>query len=368
MSGYSPFRHIGSLIRKRRPIQLTLFVTRRCNAACPFCFYLSEEPPPPRNGELNLAEIERLSASLGSLLWLAFSGGEIFLRPDLAAIARIFYRRNRPAIILLPSNGMMPDSIAATTEEIARDCPKSTVVVKLSLDGPSHLHDRLRGVAGAYERMRRTWRRLNDVKSRVDNLEIGLNSVFCAANQDVMEEIIALAAGFEGLDTHSVSLIRGTVGDPGLKEVDIERYEHAAGLLASGARQGKGRHYRFFGGGWKAAQDNVQRRLIARAARRRRRPVPCHAGRLTLVVDEQGHVYPCESFDLFLGNLRDHDFDLRALMRTDKAVKIMTAVAKGGCHCTHECYMMMNILFSLGTQMSVLKEYFRLAAARTLRR
>jgi hypothetical protein len=39
---------------------------------------------------------------LGRLLWLAFSGGEIFLLDDLVDIAKTFYGNNTPAIILLP--------------------------------------------------------------------------------------------------------------------------------------------------------------------------------------------------------------------------------------------------------------------------
>ena len=76
-------RHLDSIAWKRRPIHLTFFVTRRCNARCPFCFYLqSTEMAEADAAELSLEEIERISSSLGSLLWLAFSGGEIFLRKD----------------------------------------------------------------------------------------------------------------------------------------------------------------------------------------------------------------------------------------------------------------------------------------------
>ena len=97
---YSPFRYISSIAWKGRPIHLTFFITRRCNSKCPYCFYLrSDDAPPVSAPELSLEEIERISSSLGSLLWLAFSGGEIFLRDDLVEIARTFYRNNKPAII-----------------------------------------------------------------------------------------------------------------------------------------------------------------------------------------------------------------------------------------------------------------------------
>ena len=42
---YSALPHIPSTFRKRRPIQLTYFVTRKCNARCPWCFYLKSSDP-----------------------------------------------------------------------------------------------------------------------------------------------------------------------------------------------------------------------------------------------------------------------------------------------------------------------------------
>ena len=57
----SLLRHAGSILWKRRPIQLTFFVTRKCNARCPFCFYLqSADHPDDGAAELTLGEIEKI--------------------------------------------------------------------------------------------------------------------------------------------------------------------------------------------------------------------------------------------------------------------------------------------------------------------
>ena len=126
-------RHVGSILWKRRPVHLTFFLTRKCNAHCPFCFYLqSPDNPQTAAPELSLDEIGRISRSLGRLLWLAFSGGEVYLRKDLVEISKLFYDRNRPAIMLYPSNGLMPDLIRDQTERIVAHCRGSIVVVKLS--------------------------------------------------------------------------------------------------------------------------------------------------------------------------------------------------------------------------------------------
>ena len=184
---YSPFRHLDSIVWKRSPIQLTFFLTRRCNARCPFCFYVSHEEKNSGSDELSVSEIQKISQHLDKLLWLAFSGGEIFLRSDLVEISRIFYKNNRPAIILLPTNGLLADIIYTRVEAIVKECPKSTIVVKLSLDGPEHVHDKLRGVDGSYQKTLKTCTALGGLLDRYANFELGINTVFCQANQDYVK-------------------------------------------------------------------------------------------------------------------------------------------------------------------------------------
>ncbi len=362
--GYSPFRHIGSVFWKRRPIQLTFFVTRKCNARCPFCFYLSRDEAGGRGPELSLDEIERASSSLGSLLWLAFSGGEPFLRDDIVDVVRAFYRNNRPAVILLPTNGLLPGLIAERTEAVLRSCPNSTVTVKLSLDGPEEVHDRLRGVPGAYRKVLETHRLLKRLLPGYGNFELGFNSVICSENQDRMPEVLDLVRNLDPRLTHTVSLVRGSVRDGRLKEVDGERYRETADQLAANLAAAQTGVYRFAGARLKAAQDIVQRRLIWRTAAEQRSLVPCTAGRLTLVLTETGDLYPCEAFDRKLGNLREAGYDIPAILRGSAAHTAIGRIRKEGCFCTHECYMMMNVLFTPAMYPRLLAEYLRLGPGR----
>jgi len=360
---YSPFRHVGSILWKRRPIHLTFFLTRRCNALCPFCFYLSRTNSGTLGPELTLDEIGRSSASLGSLLWLAFSGGEPFLRDDIVEIAQAFYRNNRPAIILLPTNGLLPEVILERTEAILRHCPKCTVTVKLSLDGPEDVHDKLRGVPGAYRKVLETYQGLKGLLGKHRNFELGFNSVLCAANQDRVHEVTRLIRSLDQQLTHTVSLVRGTVRDQRLKEVDGEKYREAAERLARDLDSAKAGIYRFPGARLKAAQDIVQRRLIHRTVTEQRGLIPCTAGRLTLVLTETGDLYPCESFERRMGNIREGGYDIPAIVRNSSARTAVRDISESGCFCTHECYTMMNVLFTPAMYPQVLAEYLKLAPA-----
>lgn len=363
---FSPARHIGSIFCKNQPIQLTLFLTRRCNARCPFCFYISTDKKEAEQPELTLAEIEKIAANTGILLWLAFSGGEIFLRQDLADIARIFYKHNRPAIILLPTNGLLPDAIRTKTEEIIKSCPQSTIAVKLSLDGDALLHDSIRGVAGGFKKVMQTYEALGPLLDQYPNFELGINSVFCSKNQDQMDRLLDFVAGLDKIKTHTVSLIRGEVAETGLKEVDLEKYRQTIEKMETNLKQKQAAIYRFTGGRLKAAQDILQRRLIYETARGRRSLTPCYAGRLNLVITETGELYPCEDFSsgMKIGSLRESGYDPAGLLKTAAGRRILAAIRNRKCHCTHECYFMTNILFNPARYPALLKEYLQLRPAR----
>ncbi len=363
---HSLFRHIGSVFFKRNPIHLTFFVTRRCNMKCPFCFYLLNKDREIENesnsAELSIDEIEKISSSMKKLLWLAFSGGEIFLRPDIVEITDIFYKNNKPAIILFPTNGLLTEVIKEKIETILNRCKKSTVVVKLSVDGSEGLHDSLRGRQGSFRKAIETYGALQGFAEKYPNFELGINTVFCAANQNAMEEIIGLANTMKNIKTHTVSLIRGDISDKMLTEIDIEKYLETIDKLEANLKNKKAAVYSFRGARIKAAQDILQRRLIYQTILQQKRLVPCYAGRLNLVLTENGNVYPCEILAESFGNVREYDYDMTKVIRSKKALKTLKLIKNRGCYCTHECYMMTNILFNPFLYPYILKEYFELPA------
>lgn len=358
---YSPFRHIPDIAWKRRPIHLTFFVTRRCNSNCPFCFYLrSDDAAVQDRPELSLEEIEKVSSSLGPLLWLAFSGGEVFLREDLVEIAKAFYRNNRPAIMLFPTNGLLPGLIRERIEAVAASCPKSVVALKLSIDGLGDAHDSLRRTPGSFAKTLETCQAVAELAARYPNFELGVNTVFCSENQDAMDGIIEFVAGLAGVRTHTISLVRGSLENKQYGQVDQNKYLAAIHRLERNLKEGKSSVYRFGGGRIKAGQDIIQRRLIHRTMTERTRLVPCYAGRLNLVLEEGGDVFPCEVLKESFGNVRDYGYDMRKVVRSEKARKIHAAIGNKECFCTHECYYMTNILFNPRLYPSLLKEYLLL--------
>ena len=377
---YSPFRHISSVLWKHKPVHLTVFLTRRCNLRCSFCFYpvrkessqvgrdkkhtefsngvnLSSDADKDMT-ELNLDEIKKISSSIGRLLWLAFSGGEIFLRKDLVEITRAFYEKNKPAIILFPTNGILTEIIREKIEAILKYCEKSIIVVKLSLDGTEYVHNSIRG-KGSFQKTMQTYNALGGLLERYPNFELGINTVFCSANQDNMDSLIEFINKLDNIKTHTVSLIRGKVSDESLKNIDINKYHRTLKKMESNLRNRTSGIYRFKGARLKAAQDILQRRLIHETLIQKRQLIPCYAGRLNLVLTESGDVYPCESFTMNIGNVKNYGYNLKSLLKTEQAEKIIHSIQNNKCYCTHECYFMTNILFNPRMYPLLLKEYMQ---------
>lgn len=288
-------------------------------------------------------------------MWLAYSGGEIFLRDDIDEITKIFYKKTRPAIILFSSNGLLTEVIRKKIEIILDSCKQSTIVVKLSLDGTESLHDSIRG-QGSFQKTIKTYMALGELLDKYPNFEIGINTVFCSANQDRMDDIIEYVKVLDKIKTHTVSLVRGK----GLKEIDIEKYHVTINKLAENLRKKTTSIYRFKGARIKAAQDILQRRLIYETETKRKQLIDCYAGRLNLVLTEAGDLYPCESFTKKMGNVRDSEYDIKKILRSEQALNILGSIRDSGCFCSHECYLMTNILFNFRMYPKLFREYLQL--------
>jgi len=349
--------HARSLLLKTRPAHLTFFVTRRCNARCPPCFYARERDAVGGAPELSLDEIRRVARSMGPLLWVLFSGGEPFLREDLVGIAGVFHETNRAGFLTFPTNGSMPEVIAEATEAILDRCEGSVVVVKLSLDGLGADHDALRRTPGGFEKVLRTHERLAALARRRPRLELGVNTLFCPENQHRLDGLVDLVARLDGVRSHTLTMLRGAPGAGAPAGVDLDLYRRVTALLEE---RWSGRFHRFAGSRLKAAQDRLQHRLVHETLRRGRRVLPCRAGSLSLVLSETGELWACEGRrEESLGNVRTAGHDVGAVLRSERARRVLADVAEGRCHCSHECNLLVNVLSSPTMVPRLLHEWAR---------
>ena len=85
-------------VLRRRPFQVLLQVTNRCNMQCSFCDFWPNGVAPGE--ELTLADFARIEGELSELgtFLVSIEGGEPLVRPDLVEIVRIFGRRHKTAL------------------------------------------------------------------------------------------------------------------------------------------------------------------------------------------------------------------------------------------------------------------------------
>jgi radical SAM protein with 4Fe4S-binding SPASM domain len=136
-------RLISRTVEKRRPLSVHFDLTYRCNERCLHC-YLDHDD----HGELTTAECIAVMEDLASAgtLFLTFSGGEIFLRPDLYEILAAARRLHFD--VSLKTNALL-----VTTERAAqlREFGVRRVQISVYSDVPQ-VHDAITKVSGSLQR------------------------------------------------------------------------------------------------------------------------------------------------------------------------------------------------------------------------
>jgi radical SAM protein with 4Fe4S-binding SPASM domain len=127
--------------------------TKLCNLKCEHCY--ENAGPKAMEDELTTEEAKRVIDEFedAGVVAIAFSGGEPLLRKDIFEVAG--YAKSRGFFTSIATNG------TTITSDVARKMKGVFGYVEISLDGFEEVHDKFRGVKGA-------WRRtFNGIKSCV---------------------------------------------------------------------------------------------------------------------------------------------------------------------------------------------------------
>ena len=267
--------------------------------------------------EISTSDLEAHRASLRELQvrWVVLSGGEPLMHSDLGALSQFF--RSEGLRVTLLTAGLILERHAALVAESMDD-------IIVSLDGPPDVHNSIRGVPRAFERLAQGLAAVRQIRPDVpitgrctvqkgnhlhlqatvqSALRLGLNSIsFLAA--DVSSSAFNHPEGWAP-DRHSAVA-------PDAKEVEELSCEiesllencHAAienGFVVEGAEKLRRivRHFR--------AQLGQVEPLAPR----------CNAPWVSAVIEADGNVRPC-FFHPSLGNIREGP--LHAILNGEKAV------------------------------------------------
>lgn len=342
-------------MRRREFNSLFLFVTSRCNSLCRTCFYFDKLNS---RDDLTFNEIARISETAGPFRKLWLSGGEPFLRDELAEIVGMFARRNGVANVNLPTNGLLPDRMWRALDRMVELCPDTSIDLNFSLDGLQRTHDAIRGVPNGFTKtlgvMAEAARRYRGVK----RLRRNVLTVITAENHG---EVVALAEHLRDhaeIDGQYFEIVRGAAPDPSLKALTRETvadlharlmpfHRHYAdrlfARLAPGVRDVVRTYYL---GNLRFHFDLHESCLEGPEAW----PMPCTAGETSIVIDHNGRFRSCEMRGV-VGDLHDYDFDIRRALDSEAMRAEVAAIPGANCWCTHSCFIQESSKFSAKAQL-----------------
>lgn len=345
------------LYKRGMPLQLIFFVTSKCNCRCRHCFYWQELGNNTK--DLTIDEIEKISKNKFNLLWLSLTGGEPFLRDDLADIALMFYKNSKVGNISIPTNGLLQDKIIKTTKAIAKECPKAFISVIFSFDGLKDTHNYIRG-SDTFEIAVKNFKILKSIQNQHNNLGIAAQITCTAENQaEIQPSYIYLRDELKP-DNITINLVRGDLRYPDIKDVDIRYYEGMIEQIKLDRQKDRLLYYNLPFSKLVTIRNFLTYKLISEVFKQDKFISPCYAGYLNTVISEAGDVYPCERFEFKMGNLRDNNYDFKRIWDSHKSHKIREYIKKTKCFCTYECAMSANVLFNPRFYPKILKEMLKI--------
>ncbi len=215
-TGYGEFsrRIHDRLLEKNIPLEGSIEVTERCNLHCAHCFInQAAGDQNARDRELSSDEIVSIidQAVDEGCLWLLFTGGEPFLRPDFLDI--YLHAKRRGLLITLFTNGtLLTPAIADTLAEYP---PFS---IEISCYGATtETYERVTGVPGSHEQCIRG---IELLLSR--NLPLKIKSPLMKLNYHEREALQEFAASLGIEFRYDVELNLRTNGDQGPAQQRLE--------------------------------------------------------------------------------------------------------------------------------------------------
>lgn len=250
------------------------------------------------------------------------TGGEPFLREDLHKIISVIWKRCDKPRIVISTNGLNPTSMEQQLKEIIN--LRIRVGVRISVDGIGEIHNRVRGVDGAFDLAMES----AEVLKKLKIADAGLAFTILEENLDQLEEVYDLSRkiGFQ----FAVSIAQNSkvyfhidniqpVTQKGLLQRQMERI--ITKQLRHWDIKDWFRAYHLY---W------LYHYSIGRGL-----PISCSAADDFFFLAPDGDVYICPVLDMKLGNICETSFnEIWASDKTAKARQFATTCQK---HCWMIC-------------------------------
>lgn len=297
---------------KSKKLNGTVIVTYRCNAKCTMCNRYKCPSKPEE--ELGIEIIKKLPP----MYFTNITGGEPFIRNDLADIIRELYKKSDR--IVISTNGFFTDRIIKICEEF----PK--IGIRISLEGLEDTNNKIRGLDDGFNRGFSTLKKL--IEMGHPDVGIGMTIQDCNAKDviplyEIAESLnmefatASLHNSFYFVETGNIIKDRVKVGK------EIEKLINKM-LTSSSPKQ------------WFRAYFNHG---LINYIFSQKRLLPCNMAFDTFFIDPYGDVMPCNGTKEkeVMGNLNKQTWE--ELWNSKTAEKVRKKVR----HCDRNCWMIGSV-------------------------
>lgn len=291
---------------RRQILGLRFTTTWKCNSRCITCAIWKNKNA--GKNDLSVEEINKFSKStyLKNVQYITLSGGEPTLRSDLAELVSVLHRNIPKAKFGITTHGMSPDIEEKIFKTILKRDPDIHFrLVGISLNGPKEIHDKTRGIDGAFDKAIETYERLKNL------VHCEFSFTFCKDNINYFDWVreFAIQKGTKAYICWTVMNDRfdATEKDlvfwrPGMERV-LNNYIKEEHLFPENYL-GKIENIVMLPHSITLAclYDHIVNKS----------KMPCFAGSHIVHVDPEGNVFPCNfklSDDRIIGNLRINSFE-----------------------------------------------------------
>lgn len=320
------------------PSKLHFFLTSQCNAKCEYCFL---EPAQCTKAVLSIEKIKEVIKKLGVLPYVIITGGEPFLRNDVALICKLFYDYCLSRFFVIATNGFFTEKIVTQVKEVLRDCPNAHITVGVSIDGIGLAHDCVKKLADSFQRAVATIEKLQKLKRYFQNLSVNISTVVTKENNRNLGKISAYFRKNYEVDNYFVTLKRCSPKTVDIKDIRQEDY---FSVLKGIVEPSQNYPQTFFSKVYKHLYASVideMQQLLKRGRYLR----PCLAARKFLVLNEKAQLCLCELRKEKIGNLTEAK-SLNTLLRSKEAKALREKVREEKCFCNWGCAVTANFIFS----------------------
>lgn len=334
----------------KMPYRFTYIVTYKCRFRCNMCNIWQRTD----TKELSLPQINEFFKKSNKFSWINLSGGEIFLRKDILDIINAISEHCKDLYLLdFPTTGFQTDFIVDTIKRLLYfRIPK--LLVTISLDGPPHIHDKIRGVSNAWNNAVKTFDSLRKLRSNNFNVFFGMTLQSDNLNKftEMVESVNSRIGGVKFSDFH-INLIHRSnhyYGNVDTYEFNLRKalWDQLKYIMKL-CRVSRLNPIGFL--------EKRYRNLCRTYLYTNKTPVLCQALSASFFMDPSGNIYPCSAYDKIIGNVTDFDYDISKLWNTYSRKRLRSEICEGICpQCWTPCEAYQSILADILPKFTKLKK------------